>query len=110
MAETATDIRQFPIAMVNITNRCTLRCNHCFVFRNANPNDPRGEMEAGTVLEKLSDLQKRHIIRAMTWMGGEPLLRPDVLEVGVTYFENNNITTNGTLDIIFRIRIGEMLW
>ena len=33
-----TDAR-YPAAIVNITNRCNLSCRHCFVFRDANPNE-----------------------------------------------------------------------
>lgn len=86
--------------MVNITNRCNLRCRHCFVFREENPNDPLDEMDTGTMLDKLAELKRRHGIVYMLWMGGEPLLRPDVLLEGVKLFERNHITTNGTLDLI----------
>ena len=92
--------RFWPAAMVNITNKCTLRCRHCFVFREGNPADPRDEMDAKTMIATLAELQKRHGINTMLWMGGEPLLRPDVLREGVKIFKQNNITTNGTLDLI----------
>ena len=92
--------RQYPAAMVNITNRCTLRCRHCFVFREENPCDPRNEMGTGMMLEKLAGLGERHGIHTMLWMGGEPLLRPDVLLEGVKHFERNHITTNGTIDLL----------
>jgi len=36
----------------------------------------------------------------MVWMGGEPLLRPDVLREGVKLFAKNHVTTNGTIDLI----------
>ena len=36
----------------------------------------------------------------MVWMGGEPLLRSDVLREGVKLFARNTITTNGTLPLI----------
>jgi len=91
---------QYPAAMVNITNRCNLRCRHCFVFREENPNDPHDEMDTQTMLGKLEELQKRHGIHTMLWMGGEPLLRPDVLREGVKLFARNHITTNGPLDLI----------
>jgi len=97
---TETEARQYPAAMVNITNRCTLRCKHCFIYRDGNPNDPRGEMDSATMVRKLSELQKRHGIQTMLWMGGEPLLRPDVLQEGAKLFAQNNVTTNGTLDLI----------
>ena len=48
----------------------------------------------------LSERKKRHSIESMLWMGGEPLLRPDVLEEGIKLFNQNTITTNGTLDLI----------
>ena len=86
--------------MVNITNKCTLRCRHCFVFRDENPNKPHGEMSTETMLEKLAELKEHHGIHTVLWMGGEPLLRPDVLREGVKLFERNHVTTNGTLDLI----------
>ncbi len=89
--------RQYPAAMVNITNRCTLQCKHCFVFREANPNDRSDEMDTHTMLGKLEELKKRHGIHTMLWMGGEPLLRPDVLRGGTRLFARNTITTNGTV-------------
>lgn len=92
--------RQYPAAMVNITNKCTLRCKHCFVYRDENPNNPRSEMDTPTMLRKLSDLQKAYGIQLMLWMGGEPLLRPDVLREGAGIFSSNTVTTNGTLDLI----------
>ncbi len=91
---------RYPAAMVNITNRCSLRCRHCFVYRDGNPNDPRREMDSATMVRKLKELQQRHQILAMLWMGGEPLLRPDVLREGTQLFARNNVTTNGTLDLI----------
>ena len=97
MNETETAFRQYPAAMVNITNRCTLRCKHCFVYREGNPNDQKDEMETPRMLKKLEALKRRHGIQAMLWMGGEPLLRPDVLQDGVNLFSQNTVTTNGTL-------------
>ena len=90
----------FPISMVNITNKCNLRCKHCFVFREGNPNHPKTEMDDETMIQQLKSLQKEHQIQNMLWMGGEPLLRPEVLRKGIEIFKENTITTNGTLDLI----------
>ncbi len=89
--------RQYPSAMVNVTNRCNLRCEHCFVFRDGNPNDPAGEMTADEVLTELERLRDRHGISRMLWMGGEPMIRWRMLERGVRLFDHNTITTNGTI-------------
>lgn len=100
MNRTVSSSRQYPAAMVNITNRCTLRCKHCFVYREGNPNERSAEMDTPTMLKKLSELQKLHGIQGVLWMGGEPLLRPDVLREGIRLFARNTVTTNGTLDLI----------
>jgi MoaA/NifB/PqqE/SkfB family radical SAM enzyme len=90
---------QYPSAMVNVTNRCNLSCAHCFVFRDGNPNDPRGEMSAARALAELRRLRDRHGIRNMLWMGGEPMIRWRMLQEGVKLFKRNTITTNGTIPL-----------
>ena len=97
MNQAENTFRQYFAAMVNITNRCTLRCKHCFVYRDGNPNDQKDEMDTPMMLEKLAILKRRHGIQTMLWMGGEPLLRTDVLRDGVRLFTRNTVTTNGTL-------------
>ncbi|MCC6641764.1 MAG: radical SAM protein [Deltaproteobacteria bacterium] len=98
------DDARYPAAIVNITNRCNLSCRHCFVFREANPNEApesiRDELGDAEVLETLAGLRDRHGITTMLWMGGEPLLRPRLLAEGVRLFPRNTITTNGTAPLI----------
>lgn len=91
---------QFPSALVNVTNRCTLKCKHCFVFRETSPNSKAAELDAPTFLAKVLEKKEQHGFKFMLWMGGEPLLRPDILTEGVKHFDSNNITTNGSLDLI----------
>ena len=88
--------------MVNITNRCTLKCKHCFVFREGNPNNPskNNEMPTDLMLKEIKKYKRKYGIYSMVWMGGEPLLRKDVLKSGVKMFPRNVITTNGTLPLI----------
>lgn len=88
--------------MVNITNRCTLKCKHCFVFREGNPNKPskNNEMSTDLMLKEIKKYKQKYGIYSMVWMGGEPLLRKDVLKSGVKMFPRNVITTNGTLPLI----------
>ncbi|MFX1572321.1 MAG: radical SAM protein [Promethearchaeota archaeon] len=90
-----------PIAMVNITNRCTLKCKHCFIYREGTPHTPtkKNEMPAKQMINEIKKFKKRYGIVRMVWMGGEPLLRKDVLELGVKIFPQNTITTNGTLPL-----------
>ena len=36
----------------------------------------------------------------MLWMGGEPLLKPKLLEQGIALFAHNTVTTNGTVPLV----------
>jgi MoaA/NifB/PqqE/SkfB family radical SAM enzyme len=90
---------QYPGAMVNVTNRCNLHCEHCFIFREGNPNRPEGEMKPERVIEELRRLRDRHGVRFMMWMGGEPMLRWRTVEKGLSLFPRNTITTNGTVPL-----------
>jgi len=98
-----TDAR-YPAAIVNITNRCNLSCRHCFVYRDANPNETpesiHDELGDAEILETLTALRDRHGILSMLWMGGEPLLKPLLLAEGIRLFARNTITTNGTAPLI----------
>jgi MoaA/NifB/PqqE/SkfB family radical SAM enzyme len=86
--------------MVNVTNHCNLACQHCFVFREGNPNDAAGEMRPERLLAELRRLRDRHGVRSMLWMGGEPMLRWRVLQKGLALFPRNTITTNGTVPLV----------
>jgi MoaA/NifB/PqqE/SkfB family radical SAM enzyme len=88
---------QYPGAMVNVTNHCNLKCEHCFIFREGNPNQAAGEMKPERVLSELERIRDRHGVRFMMWMGGEPMLRWRTVEKGLALFPRNIITTNGTV-------------
>jgi MoaA/NifB/PqqE/SkfB family radical SAM enzyme len=96
--------QRYPGAMVNVTNRCNLACQHCFIFREGNPNQSpasiRDEMSDAAILETLTGLRDRHGIVSMMWMGGEPLLRRQLLAEGIGLFALNTITTNGTIPLV----------
>ncbi|MFI5395387.1 MAG: radical SAM protein [Candidatus Binatia bacterium] len=98
------DDARYPAAMVNITNRCNLSCAHCFIYRDGNPNESpasvRDEMSDAAIIETLTGLRDRHGIATMLWMGGEPLLRHQLLAEGVRVFARNTITTNGTVPLV----------
>lgn len=98
------DDARYPAAIVNVTNHCNLACTHCFVFRQGNPNEApasiRAELGEDEILGTLRELRDRHGIASMLWMGGEPLLKPRLLERGLALFPRNTITTNGTLPLV----------
>ena len=91
--------REFPAALVNVTNRCNLKCTHCFVYRDANPNASVDKMNDATMLHQLEVLRDRHGIKSMLFMGGEPMVRHRLVLAAMSLFEDPSIVTNGTYGI-----------
>lgn len=91
--------RDYHGALVNVTNVCNLSCTHCFVFRADNPNRPNDRMDDATMLHQLQALRDRHHIRSMLFMGGEPMIRRDLVLKGMQLFDSASIVTNGTYGI-----------
>lgn len=94
----------YGLVVVNVTNHCNLSCEHCFVFRDGNPNEApasiRDEMSDAAILGTLEGLRDRHGILSALWMGGEPLLKPKLVAAGIRLFPRNTITTNGTIPLV----------
>ncbi len=90
---------RFSAALVNVTNVCNLSCKHCFVFRADNPNRPQDKMDEATMLHQLEVLRDKHQIRSMLFMGGEPMIRKDLVMQAMPLFESSSIVTNGTYGI-----------
>ena len=91
--------RDYPVALVNVTNACNLECSHCFIFRDGNPNSARDKMNDATMLRQLEILRDRHAIKYMYFMGGEPMIRRDLVMQGMELFDECQIVTNGTYGI-----------
>ena len=96
-----TDFGDVPYAsaLVNVTNVCNLSCTHCFVFRADNPNRPKDKMDDATMLHQLEALRDKHGIRSMLFMGGEPMIRKNLVLQAMALFERASIVTNGTYGI-----------
>ncbi len=91
--------REFRSGLVNVTNVCNLSCAHCFVFRADNPNKPKDRMDDETMLYQLKTLRDRHNIQSMLFMGGEPMIRKELVLEGMKLFDSSSIVTNGTFGI-----------
>lgn len=91
--------QHFPAALVIITNACNLRCTHCFVYREDTPNEARDKMSDEKMLYQLKKLRDKHDITSMLFMGGEPMIKSDLVFEAMKLFETSSIVTNGTYGI-----------
>lgn len=86
------------IGAIDITNRCNLRCKHCYFYAHDYAEKP--ELSDDEWIEKLEGLKETGFpFYQCSWIGGEPLLRKDLLERCMKYFRSNLIVTNGTLEL-----------
>ena len=89
-------VRGFPdraVVSIDVTNKCNIRCKHCYFF--AYEQDK--ELKPDEWLAKLEELKRGGFpFRSATWVGGEPLLRKELIETGRKYFMFNIVVTNGT--------------
>lgn len=80
---------------IDITNKCNLKCRFCYYFKNF----PRKELSDEEWLEKIKWIKK--ILKPIhcSWLGGEPLLRYELLKKLTPKFLTNWVFTNGTLPL-----------
>ncbi len=86
-----------PVAILNITRRCNLRCVHCYAGSDNSlaPN----ELSTDEWMKVIDDLAEFGSPVAL-FSGGEPLMQPDLVQLARHAVENGMravISTNGTL-------------
>ncbi len=86
-----------PLVVWNTTNRCNLRCQHCYI--EAKDEDYRNELSTDEAVYFIEDLARMRV-PVLLFSGGEPLLRHDIIELGKLAQQKGLrpvISTNGTL-------------
>ncbi|MBI2066717.1 MAG: radical SAM protein [Deltaproteobacteria bacterium] len=93
---------------VDVTDQCNLRCAHCYFFEQ----EQEGVLDVDGWEQKILDLKaKSKFLHSCTWVGGEPLLRKNIIERCKRHFMHNLIVTNGTTplpdwpDVYFHVSI-----
>ncbi len=86
-----------PLVVWNMTNRCNLRCRHCYIeAEDRKFEDELTTEEARVFIEDLAQMK----VPVLLFSGGEPLLRQDIFELGKQAFElglRPVLSSNGTL-------------
>ncbi|MEN6350491.1 MAG: radical SAM protein [Syntrophomonas sp.] len=89
--------RNRPLVVWNMTNRCNLKCKHCYI--DAEDRSYQGELsteEAKNLIDDLAEMKAPVLL----FSGGEPLIRKDIFELGKLAAEKGLrpvISSNGTL-------------
>lgn len=81
---------------IDVTYRCNLHCLHCY-FSPQNYTSELSPDRWGVELETMAS--RGAPLYICGWLGGEPLLRPEVIEAGKRFFKSNIIFTNCTLEL-----------
>ena len=80
----------------NVTNACNMYCDHCYREAGCKAEEELSTQEAKTLLEQIAKAR----FKIMIFSGGEPLMRPDIVEL-VAYATKLGLRpvfgTNGTL-------------
>jgi Fe-coproporphyrin III synthase len=86
-----------PVVVWNITQRCNLRCIHCYAHATEQPHQSELSTEQGfQLIDDLSDFG----VPVLLFSGGEPLVRKDLPELARYAVKKGMravISTNGTL-------------
>ena len=61
----------------NVTNACNMYCAHCYRDAGCKAEDELSTADAKKLLTEI----KRAGFQIMIFSGGEPLMRPDILEI-----------------------------
>ena len=86
-----------PVVIWNLIRRCNLTCLHCYSI--STDKDFAGELSREEVSTVMKDL-KAYGVPVLILSGGEPLLRPDILDIANEARDMGfyvGLSTNGTL-------------
>jgi radical SAM protein with 4Fe4S-binding SPASM domain len=86
-----------PLVVWNVTNRCNLKCKHCYI--NAEDRSYEEELTTEEAIEFIHDLARMQV-PVLLFSGGEPLVRKDIFELGKLAAQlglRPVISSNGTL-------------
>jgi MoaA/NifB/PqqE/SkfB family radical SAM enzyme len=87
---------------IDVTARCNLRCKHCYFLEQGYERSQELTVDEWEAL--LSSLRRRawprpYFAFQCSWVGGEPLLRKEVIERCRRFFPFNIVVTNGTIPL-----------
>ena len=80
---------------LDVTNKCNLRCSHCYWYRQ----EKNPDLDDDQMIAFMKKLRKKGL-RVIYLLGGEPLLRPNICREASKIFDYVMIFTNGTQNYV----------
>lgn len=87
---------KYNFGSVDITYRCNLKCKHCYFLEQGYQSELSDE-EWIDHFRRLKD--QGFPFYQCSWVGGEPLLRKDLIARLMRLFKSNVVATNGTIPL-----------
>ena len=82
---------------IDLTEKCNLNCSHCYFFADGK-DKTKEDFSLEIWAERFAELYRKGI-RKILFVGGEPALRLDVLELADSIFPVLHVITNGIIKI-----------
>ncbi|MCK4730509.1 MAG: radical SAM protein [Candidatus Aenigmarchaeota archaeon] len=82
-----------------ITDKCTLKCEHCFEEAGPKNNTFLSASEINKLAEESIDIFKNYKNREIRITGGDPFLHPDLYQIIESFSERKDLLEYNTLDV-----------
>jgi len=92
----------------NLTRRCNLQCDHCYIEAGPGPRRP-DEMSTAECLRVMDEIAQVNPNIFLILTGGEPLLRPDLPALAAAGRERGFTVVVGTNGVLLRERQARLL-
>ncbi len=95
--------KDLAVLQLDVTADCNLRCKTCYFFKD----DQGHHMSEDMPLEKVESLFREYKdknIYSIWLFGGEPTLRPEVIDLAYNYFPLTSVISNGKIKISDRYK------
>ena len=88
------------LVALNLTRRCNLSCAHCYLDAGIRHDEEAGELTTLEVLALIDQIAELSEETMIVLTGGEPLLRPDILDISRHASDRGLMTVMGTNGVL----------
>ncbi len=93
----------------NITKRCNLKCEHCYIDAKFGGSAPAGELSTDECLRVLGELAELNSSALLIITGGEPFLRKDLFRITTRASEIGFMVVIGTNGTVISDRLADQI-